>query len=406
MRTAHTVLVVGSGPAGLSCAAELHARGIDVTVVERGGQIGAAWSGRYDALRFNTCRRNSALPGAPFPRHFGQFPTRDQYVDYLQTYAGRHHVAVELGVDVQRLDPVPEGGWGVTTNAGLRKARHVVVATGIFNQPALPDWAAGDRFAGRVVHAAQYRNADPFYGERVLIAGAGSSGLEIAYELSRSGCREVLLAVRTPPNILLREVGGLPFDLPMPLFLRLPARLVDKMLLVVQRGIIGDLSDFGFSKPPEGPIAGLKRRGAGTAIVDRQVIDAIRDRSLRVVAAVDGLQPDGAVLADGTTVQVDTIVAATGYRTGLDAMVSHLGVLEQRGMPRDGRGGEVLPGLRFVGYVYRPGLTRFVGTLARRVADDIAAQLAAPSRVIAEGRDLARVVPQAPDGCSHRAWRR
>lgn len=151
MTTEHTVLVIGSGPAGLSCAAELLARGVDVTVVERGGQIGAAWSGRYDALRFNTCRRNSALPGAPFPRRFGQFPTRDQYVDYLQTYAGRHHVAVELGVDVQRLDPLPEGGWKVATNGGPRRTRHVVVATGIFNQPALPDWGSRQRLrrAGR-----------------------------------------------------------------------------------------------------------------------------------------------------------------------------------------------------------------------------------------------------------------
>lgn len=369
-----TVLVVGSGPAGLSCAAELLARGVDASVVERGAQIGAAWAHRYDALRFNTCRRNSALPGAPFPRHFGQFPTRDQYVDYLQTYAERNHVPVELGVEVNRLDPAPDGGWDVTTDRSSRRARHVVIATGIFNQPALPDWADSD-FAGRVMHAAHYRNAAPFAGQRVLVVGAGSTGLEIARELSRSGCPEVLLAVRTPPNILLREVGGLPGDLPLPLFLRLPTGLVDKMLLAMQRRVIGDLSDFGLGAPPEGPIAALKRRGAGTAIVDRDVIDAIRDRSLRVVAAVERLEPRGAVLADGTRVQVDSVIAATGYRTGLNAMVSHLDVLDDRGMPRDGLEAEVLPGLRFVGYAYRPGLTGFVGRLARHVAGDIAAQL-------------------------------
>lgn len=228
-----------------------------------------------------------------------------------------------------------------------------------------------------MVHAAQYRNASAFAGQRVLVAGAGSTGLEIAYELSRSGCPEVSLAVRTPPNILLREVGGLPADLPLPLFLRLPTGLVDKMLQAMQRRVIGDLSGFGLTAPREGPIAGLKRRGAGTAIVDREVIDAIRDRSLRVVPAVDRLEHRAVVLVDGTTVQVDSVIAATGYRTGLDAMVGHLDVLDQRGMPRDGYGGEVLPGLRFVGYVYRPGLTKFVGGLARRVADDIARQLSA-----------------------------
>ncbi|BBY44280.1 flavin-containing monooxygenase [Mycolicibacterium celeriflavum] len=377
MATEDTVLVVGSGPAGLSCAAELIARGVDATVVERGTQIGAAWAHRYDALRFNTCRRNSALPGAPFPHNFGQFPTRDQYVDYLQTYAACREVRVRLGVEVNRLDPAPDGGWDVVTNRGVQRVRQVVVATGIFNRPALPDWAEGHDFTGRVVHAAQYRNASAFAGQRVLVAGAGSTGLEIAYELSRSGCPEVSLAVRTPPNILLREVGGLPADLPLPLFLRLPTGLVDKMLQAMQRRVIGDLSGFGLTAPREGPIAGLKRRGAGTAIVDREVIDAIRDRSLRVVPAVDRLEHRAVVLVDGTTVQVDSVIAATGYRTGLDAMVGHLDVLDQRGMPRDGYGGEVLPGLRFVGYVYRPGLTKFVGGLARRVADDIARQLSA-----------------------------
>ncbi|MEO3758553.1 NAD(P)/FAD-dependent oxidoreductase [Mycobacterium sp. B14F4] len=380
MADPHPVLVVGSGPAGLSCAAELLVRGVDATVLERGELTAAAWAHRYDALRFNTCRHNSTLPGARFPRQFGQFPTRDQYVDYLQTYASNRQVPVEHGVEVSRLDPNADGGWDVVTNRGTRRARHVVIATGIFNRPALPAWADGHDFAGRVVHAAHYRNASPFAGERVLVVGAGSTGLEIAYELSRSGCPEVSLSVRTPPNILLREIGGLPADLPVPLFLRLPTALVDKLLLAMQRRVVGDLSGFGLAAPVEGPIAGLKRRGAGTAIVDREVVDAIRARSLRVVAAVERLGPDGAVLADGTTVRIDSVIAATGYRTGLEAIVGHLNVLTERGMPRDGRGGEVMPGLRFVGYVYRPGLTKFVGALARRVADEIATQSAGSKR--------------------------
>ncbi|MBY0287183.1 MAG: NAD(P)/FAD-dependent oxidoreductase [Mycobacteriaceae bacterium] len=371
MERDHSVLVIGSGPAGLATAAALRARGIEATVLERGTQTAAAWAARYDALRFNTCRRNSALPGVPFPRSFGQFPTRDQYVEYLQTFAGRRKVPVLLGVEVTRLDPLADGGWAVSTNHGTLTSRHVVVATGIFNRPAFPQWTQDHDYAGRLLHAAHYRNATPFSGERVLVVGAGSTGLEIAYELSRSSDTTVWLAARTPPNILLRVVGGLPADLPVPLFLRLPTGLVDKMLMAMQRRVVGDLSSFGLATPPEGPIAGLKRRGAGTAIVDREVVDAIRDRSLRVVSAVDRLEPDGAVLADGSRVGVDSIIVATGYRTGLADVVGHLGVLDRRGMPRDGCGAELLPGLRFVGYVYRPGLTKFVGRLARRVAREI-----------------------------------
>ncbi|MGH3675308.1 MAG: flavin-containing monooxygenase [Mycobacterium sp.] len=382
------VVIIGSGPAGLACAAELIKRGVDATVLERGGQTGAAWAGRYDALRFNTCRWNSALPGARFPRDFGQFPTRDQYVGYLQDYADSRSVPVRLHTEVTRLEAVPEGGWELTTSGGQLWSRHVVVATGIFNQPWLPAWADSHVFTGRLLHAAEFHNATPFAGQRVLVVGAGSTGMEIAYELARNGASEVHLSVRTPPNILLRVVGGLPADLPVPLFLRLPTGIVDRILLAMERRVVGDLSGYGLAAPIEGPIAGLKRRGAGTAIVDRAVIDAIRDRSVRIVAAVERLEPDGAVLADGSRVTVDSVIASTGYRTGLTDLVGHLGVLDERGMPRDGHGSEVLPGLRFLGYVYRPGLTKYVGSLARHAA----AQIAAQSRFRAghESRRIAR----------------
>ncbi|WP_222843973.1 hypothetical protein [Cellulosimicrobium sp. CUA-896] len=87
-------------------------------------------------------------------------------------------------------------------------------------------------------------------------------------------------------------------------------------------------------------------------------------------------RPPGAgrvVVAGGETVPADVVVAATGYRTGLERLVGGLGVLDRRGMPRDGDGAEVAPGLRFVGFVFRPGLTGYVGRTARRVADEIAA---------------------------------
>jgi cation diffusion facilitator CzcD-associated flavoprotein CzcO len=367
------VVVIGSGPAGLSCAAELAARAMPTTVLERGDGIAAAWERRYDALRFNTCRLHSALPGAPFPREFGQFPTRDQYVAYLRGYAERRGVRVERGIDVTGLAPADVGGWQIETSRGERRAEHVVVATGIFNRPQLPDWPGRGDFRGTLVHAADYRNPAPFRGQDVLVVGTGSTGLEVAYGLATGGAGRVRLSVRTVPNILLRMMGGLPGDLPVPLFLRLPTAWVDRLLLFMQRRVIGDLSSYGLEAPTEGPIAGLRRRGAGTAIVDQEVIDAIREGAIEVVPAVERLDTSGAVLADGGRVDVDAIVAATGYSTGLADLVGHLGVLDDREMPLDGDGGEVVEGLRFVGFVYRPGLTGYVGRSARRVAREISA---------------------------------
>ncbi|EYT54043.1 NAD(P)-binding domain-containing protein [Kocuria sp. UCD-OTCP] len=117
-----------TGPAGLATAAELHARDVLATVLERGPQPGAALTGRYDTLRFNTFRRHSALPGTPFPRKYGRLPARDQYIAYLQRYAADRDLAVETGVEDSRIRP--DSGWCVSTSAGERHAEHVVVATG------------------------------------------------------------------------------------------------------------------------------------------------------------------------------------------------------------------------------------------------------------------------------------
>lgn len=367
------VVVIGSGPAGLSCAAELIARGIPTTVLERGDGIGAAWATRYDALRFNTCRLHSSLPGARFPREFGQFPTRDQYVGYLRDYAERRRVPVERGIEVTGLTPVDGGGWRLTTGRGERRADSVVVATGAFNRPRHEQWPGRDEFRGALLHAADYRNPAPHRGSDVLVVGAGSTGFEVAHGLAMGGARRVRLSVRTAPNILLRTMGGLPADLPVPLFLRLPTAWVDGLLLFLQRRVTGDLSAHGLAAPAEGPIAQLRRRGAGTAIVDREVVDAVRDGAIDVVPAVERLCAGGAVLADGRRVDADTIIEATGYSTGLADLVGHLGVLDDREMPLDGDGGEVATGLRFVGFVYRPGLTGYVGRTARHVAREIAA---------------------------------
>ena len=366
------VLVLGAGPAGLATAAELLARGVPTTVLERGAQPGAAWTTRYEALRFNTSRRHSALPGAPFPREYGQFPTRDQYVAYLQRYAADRGVTVETGVEVLRIRP-DEGGWCVSTSAGERHAEHVVVATGALNRPRLPAWATGSSFGGEVLHSSAYRSPAPFADRAVVVAGAGTSGMEIAHQLATGGARRVLLAVRTPPNILLRELNGVPGDLPVPLLLHLPDALVDRLLFALQRRTVGDLSAYGLPRPTEGAMAAIKARGVTPAIVDAEVLDEIRAGAIECVPAVVGLDGDSVLLAGGRRERADAVIAATGYRTGLEDLVGDLGVLDDHGMPRDGTGRELAPGLRFVGYVHRPGLTGYVGTIAKRVARGIAA---------------------------------
>lgn len=367
---APSVTVIGSGPAGLSSAAGLQRRGARVTVLEKGDRVAQAWASRYDALRFNTSRSSSAFVGRPFPRDFGRFPTRDQYVRYLRDYQDSESISVRTACTATRVDR--DGpGWTVRTSSGPVRSQHVVITTGPFNEPWTPPWAQDSGFTGPIHHAATYREPSPYVGRRVLVVGAGSTGMEIAHQLAHSGAAAVTLAVRTPPTIIFREFRGMAGDVGAPVLLRLPTAWADRAMRSMSRAMVGDLEPYGLPVPLEGPISQLKSRGAGIAVVDPEVVDSIRDGHIRVRPAVVELGERDALLADDSRVAADAIILATGFTSGLQGLIGHLGVLDEQGYPLDGHGRELLPGLRCLGYVRRPGLTGYDSRLARRMAREV-----------------------------------
>jgi cation diffusion facilitator CzcD-associated flavoprotein CzcO len=249
-------------------------------------------------------------------------------------------------------------------------ADHVVVAAGYEHTFSVPRWPGRDRFEGRLIHSAEYRSPEEFRGHDVLVVGSGSSGMEIAYDVAEAGAGRVRVAVRTPPNIVLREPLAPLFGR---LVVRLPASWGDAIMRSVQRKKVGDLSGFGLPVPEEGAVSRLKRLGVAPAIVDADVIDAIRDGRILIVPAVESLDEESVWLADGRQIKPDDVIAATGYRRGLDSMVGHLGVLDRSGAPI-ANVRETAPGLRFVGYVHRPGQLGLMGGEARWAARAIATQ--------------------------------
>jgi putative flavoprotein involved in K+ transport len=364
------ITVIGAGPSGLAAAAMLKRAGERAVVLER-GEVGAVWATRYDRLHLHTVRWLSCLPGYRIPRAFGKWPARERVAEYLRRYAAHHSLDVRTGVEVERVEHAVDG-WVVRTSRGAIAAERVVVATGQSNIPFVPDWPG--TFAGEIVHSADYRNPSAYHGRRVLVVGSGNSGAEIAVDLVEGGAREVLLSVRTPPSIVRRDTLGVPSQLLGIVSMHLPTAVVDRLAAGIRRVAIPDLAPYGLVAPDR-PYSDFRRRRV-IPIVDVGLADAVRMGRVRVVAALDRFEDGAAVLADGRRIETDSVIAATGFRTGLERLVGHLDVLDERGQPlvRDVEEPPGAPGLHFVGYEITLGGTfRLVGAEAKQLARTVAA---------------------------------
>jgi putative flavoprotein involved in K+ transport len=373
----HDVLVIGAGPAGLATAAALGRAGIEALVVDRGERVGTSWRGHYDRLHLHTVRWLSSLPGLQIPAHEGRWVSRDGVIRYLERYAEHHRLTVRTGVEVTGIERA-DGAWRVSSPQGDLIARQVVVATGYNHTPYLPDWPAREGFDGELIHAGDYRNGRPYAGRDVLVVGAGNTGAEIAVDLVEHGAERVRLAFRTPPHILRRELGGVPAQVTGILMRRLPARVADELAEPVRRRTVPDLTERGLPDPGKGVYTRAKR--GEIPILDVGLLDAVRDGRVEPVPAVTRFDGSRVVLAGGGSIEPEVVIAATGYKRGLEPLVGQLELLDARGVPRihGDQTAAHAPGLRFVGYTNPvSGMFREIAIDARRIARAIKRELPA-----------------------------
>ncbi|MEV7284412.1 NAD(P)/FAD-dependent oxidoreductase [Streptomyces sp. NPDC093252] len=369
--------IIGAGPAGLAAAHALRSRGLRAVVLERADRVGASWRGHYERLHLHTTRRLSALPDLPMPRRFGRWVSRDNVVRYLEKYAEHHELEIVTGVEVSRVEPAPDGtGWLLRATGGRElTGAAVVVATGLNHTPRLPDWPGRDSFTGDLLHAAAYRAPAPYAGHDVLVVGVGNTGAEIAVDLVEGGAARVRLSVRTAPHIVRRSTAGWAAQYTGLWVRRLPVGLVDRLARVLARVSVPDLAARGLPRPDTGLYSRV-REGA-IPVQDVGIIDAVRTGRVEVVAAVTEFDGADVLLADGSRITPDTVVAATGYTGALERLVGHLDVLDDRGGPvtHGPRTPANAPGLYFTGFsLPLSGTIREVGLDAQKIARSIAGQ--------------------------------
>ena len=367
------VIVIGAGGAGLTAAHALLKAGVPVMVLEKEARLAEPWHRRHPQLHLNTHRDLSALPGVAFPAGTPAFPHRSAIIRHLNEFRAMHRLPVEFGVSVDEI-AFDGDHWLVQTSAGPRLARHVIIATGRDRQPVIPAWKGMKAFAGRVIHSAEFGDASDYAGRRVLVVGAGNSGFDALNHLARVDTAQIWLSARNGPALLPKRIGQIAVHRFSPILARLPFKLADAVMAATQRLVFGDLAAFGLPPTPSGGASRLASDYTAIA-TDDGAVDAIKDGRIIVVPTVREFTRDTVIFDNGVTIQPDIVIAATGYRTGLEAMLGKLGVLDKKGVPlfNGADSDPKLPGLWFTGM--RPSI-RGCFANARIQAKAIAARIA------------------------------
>lgn len=183
-------LIVGGGPSGLAVGAGLKKQGVPFVILERSNCIASLWQQRtYDRLCLHLPKQFCQLPYVPFPESFPEYPTKKQFIDYLEAYAKHFEIAPRFGESVESAKYDEACGlWKVrtvTSDGSITDylCRWLVVATGENAEKVVPEFEGLGNFAGDIVHAGDYKSGKPFSGKKVLVVGCGNSGMEVSLDL-------------------------------------------------------------------------------------------------------------------------------------------------------------------------------------------------------------------------------
>jgi cation diffusion facilitator CzcD-associated flavoprotein CzcO len=341
-------------------------------ILERNGCVASSWRRHYDRLHLHTPKRQSALPFVPFPKEFPRYPSRDQVIQYLDDYARTLDLRPVFGVDVLRCERSEENYWNVHTSDGVRRARHLVIASGFSRVPHRPSWPGLDDFSGRVLHSRDYVTGQHFRSQRVLVVGFGNSGAEIALDLSECGA-DSAIAIRGSVNVIPRDILDIPvayFALATQYF---SPSIADRLTALTIRLAVGNLARLGLKKRNDGPAAEVVEHRQ-VPVIDVGTLAAIRDGKISLRPAIDSFSRDEVRFANGRSERFDAIVLATGYETGLNTMFDdETTILDSFSRPQ-AYGCEAAPGLYFCGFNILPtGLLREISIEAVRIGERIAA---------------------------------
>jgi cation diffusion facilitator CzcD-associated flavoprotein CzcO len=202
----------------------------------------------------------------------------------------------------------------VETSEGTAWYPCVIIATGKFGNPIIPYIEGQETFEGRLMHSQAFRDPEAHRGERVLIAGNGPSGVDIAVALAGVAARPVLLSIRSDLLIARRYPYGLPDGYWRVLLRWLPERISKPLNQHISWHPHRDVGVLGVKRGRNR----VEREGTSAPVRGRELIDAVKRGEVRTVAGLSRLYGRCAILNDTSQHEVDTVILATGYRPVLN----------------------------------------------------------------------------------------
>lgn len=351
------VLIIGAGPAGLAVAGRLRQANIAFEILEAGQHAGNAWHGHYDRLHLHTVKELSHLPGLEFPADYPRYVPRHLLVNYFDQYARTFDIQPHFQQKVVGVKKEADNTWLTTTETGQTwSSQMVVVATGSNRLPYQPSFAGIEDFKGKLVHSRNYKNAQPYKGQKVLVVGMGNTGAEVALDLLENGA-EPYIAVRGPVNIVPRDLLGNPTQLTALKLAKLPYWLGDAIGYIVGKITVGDLRPYGIQPHPMPPSKQLRTTGQ-TPVMDIGTLKQIKAGRIKIVPNIKRFDAHEVTFDDGRRLLFDAVILCTGYKAALlDFLPAEMAPqLDGNGYPKTIAAAAPYDGLFFNGFDnYTPG---------------------------------------------------
>lgn len=285
-------IIIGAGQAGLAMADALGREGVatpEIRIIDSSPDDETSWHRRWHSLILFTPARYSSLPGLAMPGDQDRYPRADEVADYLRHYRARLGVATEWNTRATKVSYDEHGhGLVVSTRRGDFAGRNVVLATGPYDRPRVPGFA--HKLSVPALHAAQYTHPKQLPAGRVLVVGAGNTGVQLARELATT--REVFLARGAPlPTLQPRYFG------------------IELFRLLSATGVLR------FSPPRV-----IRRWLAHREVIIGEGVEQLRGLGVKILPRAVSAEGDEIVAADGTRVSVDAVLWATGYEPGFELL--------------------------------------------------------------------------------------